>query len=436
MTVWERIKIFPTSVSRLWKDWLLYQNIRDASLTPRNAWTIPGTTKTTIKTTKNANKNNAVDEGRTVVSTAEAPLLLVAKQMVHSHIPWRQREQQRRFLDGLSTVLPVVILWCVPIVGYVPMLLAIAAPRQLLSRHFHNDFEAVQYNRLAYRQRHAHFATVVQEMCSIRTKNDDDTDDETTPASWIEMWHKDGAAAVDAAGPVLDNLLPFYQSVFASKSGTSNGKNSNGALWLSSVDRFPRNYLVHFALAVGVYQTFPSSWSATLAQLSPSWWLRRRVRYIALTVEDDDHALLLQRETSFGAKRGAAVVAQLTEMEVTDACLVRGLPIIHTITGEHDNEDDHQHLPLTAEQMRECLSNHLDMIASLEEQIAAQQLQQQHAQDDSERQRNKNSDGSNGSPPQQQGRRRRRRLLSVNEEALGLFTLHITILRDHLKTRR
>ena len=171
MTVWERIRIFPTSVSRLWKDWLLYQNIRDAAATPRNAWTIPGTTtqSATTTTTKNANNNAVDDEGRTVVSPAEVPLL-VAKQMVHSHIPWRQREQQRRFLDGLSTVLPVVVLWCVPIVGYVPMLLAIAAPRQLLSRHFHNDFEAVQYNRLAYRQRHAHFAAVVQEMCSIRTK--------------------------------------------------------------------------------------------------------------------------------------------------------------------------------------------------------------------------------------------------------------------------
>ena len=431
MTVWERIRIFPTSVSRLWKDWLLYQNIRDAAATPRNAWTIPGTTTTT--TTKNAN-NNTVDAGQTVVSTAEVPLL-VAKQMVHSHIPWRQREQQRRFLDGLSTVLPVVVLWCVPIVGYVPMLLAIAAPRQLLSRHFHNDYEAVQYNRLAYRQRHAHFAAVVRGMCSIRTKKDDVvSDDETTPATWIETWHKNcgGGAAVDAAGPVLDNLLPFYQAVFARSSSTPTGTISNGPLWLSSVDRFPRNYLVHFALAVGVYETFPSSsWSATLAQWSPSWYLRRRVRHIALTVEDDDHALLLQRETSFGAKRGAAVVAQLTEMEVTDACLVRGLPIIHINIGEHDDDDGHQYRPLTAEQMRKCLSNHLDMLASLEEQIAAQQLQQQ-AQDDSESHRN--SDGDNCSPPQQQ--RRRRRLLSVNEEALGLFTLHLTILRDHLKTRR
>ena len=121
MTVRERVLLFPTSVQRLWKDWLLYQNIRDAAATPRNAWT--------------------VHPQRLSLQGA------LASGIVHSHIPWRQREQQRRFREGVATVLPVVVLWMIPVVGYLPMLLAVAAPRQVLSRHFHNEYEQRLYNQ-------------------------------------------------------------------------------------------------------------------------------------------------------------------------------------------------------------------------------------------------------------------------------------------------
>jgi len=109
-TVKERVVQFPQGVKLLHKHWLLYQNIRDAATTPHNAWT-----------TKRG-----------------------------ARIPWRQQYQQRLFLDGISTVLPVVIFWMIPFLGYVPMLLAVAAPRQLLSRHFHNDYEMAEYNKAAY----------------------------------------------------------------------------------------------------------------------------------------------------------------------------------------------------------------------------------------------------------------------------------------------
>ena len=111
MTFRERVFKFGSGVGLLWNDFQLYRNIRDASTTPRNAWTIE-------------NKR------------LEIPSSVVASQVIRSRIPWRQQEQQRRFIDGLFTVFPVVALWAIPVVGYIPMFVAIATPRQLLSRHF------------------------------------------------------------------------------------------------------------------------------------------------------------------------------------------------------------------------------------------------------------------------------------------------------------
>lgn len=330
----------------------MYRNIRDAASTRRNAWTV---------------------QPRRL-----SPQGARAVDRVHSRIPWRQREQQRRFMDGIGTVLPVVALSMIPLVGYVPMFVAIAAPRQLLSRHFHNEYEQFEYNRLAYQQRYARFATV-QELFLRQVS-------EEARVS-VEQWRKeedDSHKISDAAGPVLDNLLPFYESVFASGS-------------LSTVDQLPRNYLVQFALTVGVYHSFPPDMSVHLGKLSPSWWLRRTVRHIVTTVADDDNALILQREESFGEPTThgeGSVAGTLSEMEVMDACLMRGLPVVNT----------------TVEQMRECLANHLNMIAALEKQMSAAQSKT------SEYPADKNSHS-----------------ISVNEESLGLFTLHLAILRDFLK---
>ena len=374
MTIRERIALFPTSVRLLWKDWLLYRNIQDAARTPRNAWTIPREARQRL------------------------PL---AGRIIRSHIPWRQREQRRRFLDGLSTVLPVVVIWALPIIGYVPMVLAVLMPRQLLSRHFHNEHEQFEYNRLAYRQLHERFATVQRELFRVSEQAKRAVDDWGRKERNRPVKLNGSGDDEDAAGPLLDHLLPLYRSAFASDSSP-----------LSSVDRLPRRYLVQFALAAGVYQTLPPRWSGWLAAWTPSWWLRRRVRHAALAVEDDDQALLLQRGTGFGARHGAVVVGGLTALEVSDACLARGLPVVD----------------VTPEQMRECLSHHLDMMASLEEQIVASLPREQPSGDGSCSARDGKDDEAAAS--------RDHSPLVVNEEALGLFTLHLTILRDYLWRRR
>ena len=210
--------------------------------------------------------------------------------------------------------------------------------------------------------------------------------------------------ARDAAGLVLldNNLLQLYQSAFATGP-------------LSSVDQLPRPYLVAFALAAGVYQTFPPDLAVRLAHWSPSAWLRRQVRYTIHTIEDDDNALLLQREASFGEPTThgvGSVVATLSEIELMDGCLMRGLPV---------GDDDEADAPTM---MRECLANHLNMIASLEKQWATTVDHRTNmiAKDDG------GSRSGTGQPPPLH--------LGVNEEAMGLFSLHLAILRSQFSNSR
>lgn len=412
MSVRERVVKFSGSVQMLWKDWMLYQNIRDASATRRNAWSSNG--KTAVLARQRIRQHYGTDDDSDA-----------------SRIPWRQREQQRRFVDALSTVFPVVALWMVPVVGSIPMIVSIAAPRQLLSRHFHNDYEVRHYNRLAYQQRRAEFGRVVQEVVLLSARPNS-----TGKARFASVSSSDIAAAKndrdlsttinDAAGPLptsLPQLVTLYRLAFgddAVRIDTTTSPPSITLFTAASADQFPRIYLVHFALAVGIYQTFPPQISTRLAFWSPSWWLRRLVRNLAVAVTEDDSALqlmLLQGDyrldepaASMRCEDYRCVVATLTDLEVMDACLMRGLPVA---------DDD-----VTIQDMRECLINHLNMIASFKsEMIGSNQslAQQQPPQERNEMSSNRCSSKEG--------------TLSMNGEAFGLFTLHLAIIRDHLKNR-
>jgi hypothetical protein len=72
MTAVDRIKIFPTAVMDLWREYQLYQTINEAAATTqRNVW-----------------------RGR---------------------IPRRQREQQRHFVESIAVVGPLILVWLPPI---------------------------------------------------------------------------------------------------------------------------------------------------------------------------------------------------------------------------------------------------------------------------------------------------------------------------------
>jgi hypothetical protein len=276
-TLRERIVNFPTGVKKLMKDYELYKNIHDASRTRLNAWTLdhPLTKKTPPETNFEINA-------------------IVTRP---GRIPRRQYEQQRRATVDIGTSAPVILLWAVPMIGYVPMILGVAAPRQVLSRQFHNEFEIYHYAELEYQQRSKEFSGLAEMFWN------------TTPLGHRASEINIPSDKEDAAGPIID-ALPLY-SIFANHTdGSSKHQLVQGAL--QSVDSIPRKYLVKLALAIGVNQNLPGWLSPFVTEWSPKWWLQYRVRQTAQAVVEDDRLLLFERHHEDGC-------SSLTDVEVMDA---------------------------------------------------------------------------------------------------------------------
>ena len=145
MTIMERTKRFPVAVQQLYKDWMLYRNIEDASRTPLNAWTV----------NHPLHKPAEIDTMLLTSNTTHVGLISLTNDTIPrpGRIPRRQLEHQRRLRQDLAVVSPLVLVWLLPIIGYLPMILAFIAPRQVLSRHFWNDYEIHYYRQIELEQR-------------------------------------------------------------------------------------------------------------------------------------------------------------------------------------------------------------------------------------------------------------------------------------------
>jgi hypothetical protein len=156
---------------------------------------------------------------------------------------------------------------------------------------------------------------------------------------------------------------------------------------LSSISQLPRAYLVHLALAVGVHQRLPTKLAVFATQyLTVSAWLRYRIRRRARALVEDDALLLLEGHAD-DADSPPPSNTTLTDDELKDACLLRGLPV----TGSTSS-------------LRLCLQHHLTTVARAR--ASWRMIHGQHDDDDV-------------------------------DEGLGLLTLHLPILRDlHKRQRR
>jgi hypothetical protein len=263
-------------------------------------------------------------------------------------IPRRQREQQRRLAEDLRAVLPLVVAWLPPVVGYVPMVLAAIAPRQVLTRQFWNDHEILAFagHESALRR---HFFREVSDLFWAATRSGaaPGTDAPELPV-----------LGLDSAGPVVDPRPLFVGAGDADARASRAERAGPYAAFLASVDGLPDEYLVPLALATGCFASAGrTSGDAGRDSLPPrllaGWaaprrWLRGRVRRAARAVAEDD-ALLIEE----GAH--ADHCRDLTDREVADACLLRGLPLVTaTRSGE---------AAAAAAEMRAALSNHLAAVA-------------------------------------------------------------------------
>jgi hypothetical protein len=221
-TGWERIRNFPEGVKALLRDCVRYKAIHD---TPLNQWTVdvvdPTTTTTTTTTT------------RTV------------QHKYWNRIPRREYEQQRQLRNDLRTMLPLVILWIPPIIGFIPPILAIVAPRQCMSRHFHNHYELDWFAHIEYQQRLKAYTTVADMLWSSFERSNRDV--RNAMARSVS-----GDGMDDKAGPLLD-ALTLYKTVFFHEDSPIVPR----GMYLSIKD-LPREYLVSkaFVASTNQYSTY------------------------------------------------------------------------------------------------------------------------------------------------------------------------------------
>ncbi|KAG7347786.1 LETM1-like protein [Nitzschia inconspicua] len=308
-TPWERFKNFPKGVKALLKDCIRYKNIHDASKTPLNAWTI------------NSPLKRPGDRGR--------GFFLYENEIRPGRIPRRQFEQQRQLQHDFRIMIPLILVWIPPIIGFVPPILAMMAPRQVMSRQFNNEYEALYFNEIEYNQRKLAFMDLGKMFWS------------NFPAIDLRKGYFQECPE-DLAGPILDGMFLYSAFCLKNPDPGSSFQLTCGEAW-TSIRELPRDYLVKLCLSIGVCQQWPEWMSRRIVSFAPTLFLWRQVERISAIVCHDD-ALLLEEGHDLN------MCESLTDQEVADACLMRALPVS---------------LQHTSQQRREMLTNHLQMIANV-----------------------------------------------------------------------
>jgi hypothetical protein len=276
---WERLRDFPVNVGRLYQDFLRVKDIYDASHTPNNAWT--------------------------------------NRYGVMGRIPRRQQEQERQLVSDMRIVVPLLVLWIPPIIGYLPLFIAVGCPRQVLSRHFFNIYEQESFAILEMKQRQEYYSDLANYTWATLAVHH---------GNQVSMPPR---VAEDAAGPCWDLV---EQPDLVEKFVRTN---------LVHCEALPREHLNTLALAMGYAQRFPPPISRLLVACSPSLWVAREMKELAYRIGRDDR-LCLEENYHLDGCQG------MTDAEVREACLLRGLPV-----------------HVTYDEMRECLTNHLTMVEIL-----------------------------------------------------------------------
>jgi LETM1-like protein len=431
MTIVERIACFPDAARKVWADYLLNQNITDTSTTPLNAWTInhpilnrkrkrQDSHDKTQSTRHSSRAGNFHDE--TNAKEASKISATLSRKTTRTRVPWRQLQQQRRIQQELRFILPIVALCMPPGIGYITMLLAFGAPRQVLTRHFFNEYETQHFARLEYEQRLQNYEAVARRCLlvvggtsSVAQEPEEDWNHVYLKNDLNQIVHENyEQGRLDTAGPIID-ALPLYLRFFSSTpadasslgrtttSTSCRGDGVNGACWSSTL-LYSREHLSRLAMAAGaVFPSLPAWLSRRLCDtVAPTSWLSHRIRHRARMVAEDDENLLFwisQQEEGSNNNDNLDPCWSLTEIEVRDACLLRGLPVEMTeVAAANSNtakitKSSLKTRSLDIHDMRKCLVNHLNMIASVKQRLPVQEH---------------------------------------NTEGFGLFTLHLPIIRHFL----
>lgn len=280
-------------------------------------------------------------------------------------IPRRQLEQKRQFLSDMQIALPTVALFMLPIIGYVAPLLATAFPRQLLSRQFHTAWQHRMYAAEEYNVRKLYFVKLTDLLIQHYQSYD-----KGATATTIKglLFSSHAPILSDEAGPVIRNMALFIQFMIDTMTATlsrstlrmhnplgfASSETSLDITALSNcalVDALSREHL-HLLFMTTGYTKLPP-YAANLLYnkyFFPSFIMKSAIRKVGSSIVHDD-ASLLKDLGDLSHHRDFCCLRHLTDEEVLEACILRGLPVDTGIS--------------TTTQMRKCLFNHLRQMAEV-----------------------------------------------------------------------
>ena len=408
MSYYERTVTFSNSLYKLYQDFLLYQNITSAyqtACTGHHAWT---QRYHSLRDTSRRVPRHEGSVNDDIKETESAVALIVQSQQRTTYapnlwIPYRAQELQYHYRQAIQKVTPVVLFCMIPIVGYLPMLLAILMPRQLLSYHFYNQYEILNYNQQQYQQRKEYYRTItlpldVQQYIKEKLyqhppslPSNAMTTMTTTADDVVALYRFCCASMVDeddddGRTPPKDHDATTNTSSITTHSTPTKTQRSH----LLQLRSYRRDSLVPLALATGIYSSMITD--RTLQYIitaygTPTFLLRYYLKTTVQQILRNDQLLLCEEYlASTGPSAASFVPCQMTRVELSHAALLRGLP------------------PTPTEQIGPWLTEHLTIVVAL-------LLQYTHEQ-------NKLTSGHIST------------ITDQDMEQIGLFLLHLPVIRN------
>ncbi|KAL7483180.1 hypothetical protein ACHAW6_008842 [Cyclotella cf. meneghiniana] len=338
------IQHFNDGISRLKSDCLISLRIREAEATR-------------IHLDRKIRRERERREGRNADDNNDGECTSFSerrKKWLAKHLPRRTTRRSNRHLHqtqrDLRTTLPTVLGFALlPGVGYAFLFMGIMFPRFLLSRQFHTKDQRREFGMEEYRDRRRWFQKLASDFWGsfmiecprLVFCEPEKTSNEVL--SFMEM---------DAAGPVLDepSMIHIYDLCY--KLIFHDGASNHSYVNISAFSNLPISHLHSISLACNLSSIFPLPAVASSALLQfcvPRAFLESILTHLAEDIIADDATLLEEGHLEAGC-------VDMTEEEVLDACLTRGLPVgrfARNLSGEAIRE---------IQCMRTLLTNHLNMM--------------------------------------------------------------------------
>ena len=219
--------------------------------------------------------------------------------------------------------MPIILLWIPPIIGVLPLFLAVLTPRQVLSRQFFNTYEREEFGQVESEQRQVYTNKLAKLLLS----------------SSLSILNDVQQSGIDGTN---------------NNTNDNNNSNDNDHPDMESIERIAaalptslkdcsRQHIQALALSMGYCQRFPLPMARALTELSPTPLLRFDLEQTGSDLVRDDTMLLQESYHRYDCDG-------LTDDEVLEACLIRGMPVSNDYMA-----------------MRRHMTNHLKVMEELRE---------------------------------------------------------------------